>query len=87
MSQIAANSVLPARRHPVSLLTEDGVRLVGEWSLPLDYSSWGNAPCSMSYSPYENAANHADHGRQQQMAVDRSAHIDGRQVLRGVLIP
>jgi uncharacterized protein len=33
---IAANSVLPARRYPVSLLTEDGVRLVGEWSLPRD---------------------------------------------------
>lgn len=36
MTQIAANSVLPARRYPLSLLTEDGVRLVGEWSLPLD---------------------------------------------------
>lgn len=36
MSQIVANSVLPARRHPVPLLTEDGVRLVGEWSLPED---------------------------------------------------
>ena len=34
MTQIAANSVLPARRYPASLLTEDGVRLVGEWSLP-----------------------------------------------------
>ncbi len=36
VTHISANSVLPARRHPVSLLTEDGVRLVGEWSLPLD---------------------------------------------------
>lgn len=36
MTHISANSVLPARRYPVSLLTEDGVRLVGEWSLPLD---------------------------------------------------
>lgn len=36
MTHIAANSVLPARRHPVSLLTEDGMRLVGEWSLPQD---------------------------------------------------
>lgn len=36
MTLIAANSVLPARRHPVSLLTDDGVRLVGEWSVPLD---------------------------------------------------
>lgn len=34
MPDIVANSVLPARRHPVSLLTDDGVRLVGEWSLP-----------------------------------------------------
>lgn len=34
VTTIAANSVLPARRYPVSLLTEDGVRLVGEWSLP-----------------------------------------------------
>jgi alpha/beta superfamily hydrolase len=36
MTSIVANSVLPARRHPISLLTEDGVRLVGEWSLPMD---------------------------------------------------
>lgn len=33
---IAAHSVLPARRYPVDLLTEDGVRLVGEWALPED---------------------------------------------------
>ena len=33
---IVANAVLPARRHPVSLFTEDGMRLVGEWSLPED---------------------------------------------------
>jgi hypothetical protein len=36
VTQIAANAVLPARRHPTSLLTEDGIRLVAEWSLPLD---------------------------------------------------
>lgn len=36
MTHIAANSVLPARRYPISLLTEDGMRLVGEWSLPAD---------------------------------------------------
>jgi hypothetical protein len=36
VTHIAANSVLPARRHPVSLLTEDGVRLAAEWSLPQD---------------------------------------------------
>lgn len=36
VTHISANSILPARRYPVSLLTEDGVRLVGEWSLPAD---------------------------------------------------
>jgi alpha/beta superfamily hydrolase len=36
VTTIVANSVLPARRYPVSLLTEDGVRLVGEWSLPAE---------------------------------------------------
>jgi alpha/beta superfamily hydrolase len=34
VTHISANTVLPARRHPTSLLTEDGMRLVGEWSLP-----------------------------------------------------
>jgi alpha/beta superfamily hydrolase len=36
VTRISANSVLPARRFPVSMLTDDGIRLVGEWSLPLD---------------------------------------------------
>jgi alpha/beta superfamily hydrolase len=36
VTHIAANSVLPARRHPTSLLTDDGQRLVAEWSLPED---------------------------------------------------
>ncbi len=36
MPDIVANSVLPARRYPVPLFTSDSVRLVGEWSLPLD---------------------------------------------------
>jgi hypothetical protein len=36
VTHISANSVLPARRHPVPLLTEDGVRLVAEWALPQD---------------------------------------------------
>ncbi len=36
VTHISANAILPARRFPVSLLTEDGVRLVGEWSLPAD---------------------------------------------------
>ena len=34
MTRISSNSILPARRSPVSLLTEDGYRLVGEWALP-----------------------------------------------------
>ena len=33
---LAPNSVLPARREPLSLLTDDGLRLVGELALPLD---------------------------------------------------
>ena len=36
MPDIAANSVLPARRHPTTILTDDGVRLVAEWALPED---------------------------------------------------
>jgi uncharacterized protein len=33
---IVANSVLPAHREPVTLTTEDGLRLVGELATPLD---------------------------------------------------
>jgi alpha/beta superfamily hydrolase len=33
---IRANTVLPARREPVTLLTADGLRLVGELALPAD---------------------------------------------------
>ena len=33
---ITANSVLPARREPLSLTTADGLRLVGEVALPLE---------------------------------------------------
>ena len=33
---IVANSVLPARREPVQLVTSDGLRLIGELALPLD---------------------------------------------------
>lgn len=36
MPEIRANSVLPARRDPVTLHTADGLRLVGELALPLD---------------------------------------------------
>ncbi|MGV1037128.1 MAG: alpha/beta hydrolase [Candidatus Nanopelagicales bacterium] len=34
MEQIRANSVLPAERKPISLLTTDGLRLVGELAVP-----------------------------------------------------
>jgi alpha/beta superfamily hydrolase len=37
MTQLAPNSVLPAQREPLELLTADGVRLVGELALPLDH--------------------------------------------------
>ncbi|MCH1447383.1 MAG: hypothetical protein L7U42_01660, partial [Candidatus Nanopelagicales bacterium] len=33
---ITANSVLPARREPLSVTTADGLRLVGEVALPLE---------------------------------------------------
>jgi alpha/beta superfamily hydrolase len=36
MPAIRANSVLPARRQPVTLQTADGLSLVGELALPLD---------------------------------------------------
>ena len=34
MSEIRASSVLPARREPVTLHTDDGLDLVGELALP-----------------------------------------------------
>lgn len=34
MAELAPNSVLPARREPVTLVTADGLRLVGELALP-----------------------------------------------------
>ncbi len=36
MAEIRASSILPARRHPVTLETADGLRLVGEVALPAD---------------------------------------------------
>ena len=36
MSQIRANTVLPANRRPVTLHTADGLKLVGELALPAD---------------------------------------------------
>lgn len=35
-SQIRANTVLPARRHPITLQTADGLNLVGELALPAE---------------------------------------------------
>ena len=36
MAEIVASSVLPARREPLSIVTADGLRLVGELATPLD---------------------------------------------------
>lgn len=36
MERIAANSILPARREPLTIRTADGLRLVGELALPPD---------------------------------------------------
>jgi alpha/beta superfamily hydrolase len=36
VERIAANSVLPAHREPLTLVTSDGLRLVGELAMPLD---------------------------------------------------
>ena len=36
MAEIVANSVLPARREPLTLTTSDGLRLAGELALPED---------------------------------------------------
>jgi hypothetical protein len=36
MTDIGANSVLPARREPITLVTSDGHKLVGELALPLE---------------------------------------------------
>lgn len=38
MAEIVANSVLPARREPIVLYTEDDLRLVGELALPLGHA-------------------------------------------------
>jgi alpha/beta superfamily hydrolase len=36
VAEIVANSVLPARREPLTIVTADGLRLVGELATPLD---------------------------------------------------
>ncbi|MDO8309451.1 MAG: alpha/beta hydrolase [Actinomycetota bacterium] len=45
MPEIVANSVLPARRDPLRLVTADGVRLVGELALPQDGEPVGTIVC------------------------------------------
>ena len=42
---ITANSVLPARREPLSLMTADGLQLVGEVALPLDHQPRATIVC------------------------------------------
>jgi alpha/beta superfamily hydrolase len=43
--EIVANSVLPARREPLTLVTADGLRLVGELALPLDRAPAATLVC------------------------------------------
>ena len=45
MPEIVANSVLPARRDPLRLLTGDGLSLVGELALPLQADPVGTIVC------------------------------------------
>ena len=45
MSEIRAATVLPAKRDPVTLLTSDGLRLVGELALPADGDPVGTLIC------------------------------------------
>ena len=45
MPEIVANSVLPARREPITLRTCDGLRLVGELATPVDRASVGTLVC------------------------------------------
>jgi alpha/beta superfamily hydrolase len=43
--EIVPNSVLPARRDPITLTTEDGLSLVGELALPLDRAPLATMVC------------------------------------------
>src|SRR3984957_14405997 len=45
MSEIRAATVLPAKRTPVTLLTADGLRLVGELALPADADPMATLIC------------------------------------------
>lgn len=44
-NQIRANSVLPALREPIRLITSDGVELIGELALPVDRAPAGLLIC------------------------------------------
>ena len=45
MSEIRAATVLPAKRTPVTLLTSDGLHLVGELAVPVDRDPVGTLVC------------------------------------------
>ena len=45
MAEIVANSVLPARRDPITIRTDDGLRLVGELATPLDRAPLATMIC------------------------------------------
>ena len=45
MPEIVANSVLPARREPIEIISEDGTRLIGELALPLDHEPVATIIC------------------------------------------
>ena len=45
MPEIVANSVLPARREPLTITTADGLRLVGELASPLDRAPLATMVC------------------------------------------
>ncbi|MEI8262192.1 MAG: alpha/beta hydrolase, partial [Actinomycetes bacterium] len=45
MTEIVANSVLPAVREPLRLRTSDGLTLVGELALPVDQPARGTVVC------------------------------------------
>ena len=45
VSELGPNSVLPARREPITLHTDDGLTLVGELALPADRDPVGTIVC------------------------------------------
>ncbi len=45
MPEIVANSVLPARRDPITIRTDDGLHLVGELATPLDRAPVATMVC------------------------------------------